>query len=67
MDATSRIHAVFIHLVMAYEMGSTIEFSGVIQGKISYNTAQKLHFREMLKTMQHEYSCMCQICDNSSC
>lgn len=54
MGTTSRIHADFIHSVTAYEMGNATHFFGTIQGKISYNTAQKLHFRETLKTMQHD-------------
>ena len=66
MGTTSRIHADFIHSVAAYEVGNAMCFFGVIQGKISCNTAQKLLFREMLKMMRHEYSRMCQICDNSS-
>lgn len=59
MGITTRIHDDFIHLVTAYEMGNGPRFFEVIQGKISY-VAEKLHFREMLKVMQHEYSRMCQ-------
>lgn len=66
MGATGRIHADFIHLVAVYEMGNAMCFFGVIQGKISYNPAQKVLFRETLKMMRHKYSHMCQICDNSS-
>lgn len=47
MGTTSRIRADFIHSVTAYEMGITTCFFGVIQGKIAYNTAQKLHFSSM--------------------
>lgn len=67
MGTTSRIHADFLPLVAVYGTGNAACFFGVIQGKISYNTAQKLHFKEALKMMWHKYSRMCQIRDNSSC